>query len=70
MGTDSGDSVKVVRLLKPHTHEGQRYPIGALLPLEARVADWLIDQGKAKSSSNAAPRQTPKRIVRRSCCGG
>lgn len=64
---------KVVRLLKPHTHnEIKRLP-GAKLTLPERIADWLVHQGIAEPATEGvtAFSDAPKRIIRPGgCCGG
>lgn len=61
--------VKVVQLQKPHTHNGVRHAPGYFLTLEAKVADWLIEQGVAIESRAAVVQQVPK-MIKRGCCGG
>jgi len=38
-----------IELLKPHTHAGRTYPVGARLTLDADSARWLIDIGTAEA---------------------
>jgi len=45
-----------VRLLKPHTHAGQRLEAGAVIPAEALdlpIAEWLVKRGIGKKVSAA-----------------
>ena len=37
-----------IELLKPHTHAGRTYPVGARLTLDADSARWLIGLGAAE----------------------
>lgn len=37
-----------VVLVKPHTHKGRDYAVGATLMLDADRADWLINAGAAQ----------------------
>jgi hypothetical protein len=37
-----------IELLKPHTHAGRDYPVGARLNLDADSARWLISIGTAE----------------------
>lgn len=67
---DAVKETKVVQLKKAHTHNGVLHPPGFFLgPLEAKVADWLIEQGIALESRAAPTHQAP-RIATRGCCGG
>jgi hypothetical protein len=64
---------KTVRLVKPHTHGGLQLKPGAILSLNDRTADWLIEQNIAVQHgatilSAPAPVKTAKRI-RTGCCG-
>lgn len=38
-----------IELLKPHTHVGRTYPVGARLTMDADSARWLIDIGTAEA---------------------
>jgi hypothetical protein len=62
--------MKVVQLKKSHIHQGVRYEPGYFLELEARVADWLIEQGRAVESRAVPTRRSPPRVVKSGCCGG
>jgi hypothetical protein len=46
-----------IKLIKPHTHGGRRYPVGAELELRPEQAGWLVAQGVAES----IPTPTPKK---------
>lgn len=46
-----------VRLRKPHTHAGQPYAVGEVIPadqLSRPIADWLVQNGIGEKSA-AAP---------------
>lgn len=60
---------KTIVLLKEHTHGGRKHQRGALLAIDSRAADWLIEQGVAmeKAGAKAPP---AKAVTRRGCCGG
>lgn len=62
---------KTIVLLKEHTHAGVKRAPGTILSLEARTADWLVEQGKARYQPGA--QATPAKaqgITKRGCCGG
>ncbi len=44
-----------VELLKPHTHAGLVCAPGTRLSLEADQAQWLLNQGVARSAPTSAP---------------
>ena len=37
-----------IELLKPHTHAGREYPVGAKIKVSTQDADWLRGVGVAK----------------------
>lgn len=41
-----------IELLKPHTHAGIHYALGAIVTMDADKAQWLIDTGVAKPSTS------------------
>lgn len=46
-----------IKLLKPHTHAGRAYPIGAELTMKESSARWLIAIGTATDTKAAKPRE-------------
>ena len=43
-----------IELLKTHTHQGEIYPPGKRLDLDAATANWLIEQQIAKATNTDA----------------
>lgn len=63
--------MKVLLLLKQHTHNGVKYRPGATLPpLDDRVATWLIAQDVGEEVKNPSNRTPSPPVRRASCCGG
>lgn len=48
-----------IHLIRPHTHAGRKYPIGAELDLADHKAAWLIALGVAQAADAAAPASNP-----------
>lgn len=58
-----------IELLKDHKHAGVKYTAGAIIAVNARVADWLVEQAVAKIVRDSRATTAP---VARGCshCGG
>lgn len=58
-----------VELLKQHKHGGATYAPGAIIAVNPRIAEWLVDQGVAKMVRDSRAASAP---VSRGCshCGG